>query len=99
MTLLALLPEPFESVSTGWDKSNHLLAFAALALSGRRAFAASRAAGAFVPGALLAYGALIELLQTLVPNRSGEWGDFAADVVGVALGLLLAQALRKFTRG
>lgn len=35
----------------------------------------------------IAMGGLIEVMQaTLTVNRSGEWADFAADVVGVAFG-------------
>jgi VanZ family protein len=48
-----------------------------------------------IGGALLAYGGLIEVLQSFTPNRVGEWPDLLADSVGVALGLLLAAGLRK----
>jgi len=40
------------------------------------------------------YAGLIEVVQAFVPaiNRSGDWLDFAADGLGVILGLLVAQA-------
>jgi hypothetical protein len=34
ITGLALVPDPPQTVSTGWDKSNHALAFASLAFAG-----------------------------------------------------------------
>ena len=44
----------------------------------------------------VAYGGLIEVVQESIPaiNRAGDWLDFAADAVGVLLGLALGQALR-----
>jgi VanZ family protein len=33
------------------------------------------------------YGLLIELLQMMVPWRSAEWGDVAANAVGAACGV------------
>ncbi len=47
---------------------------------------------------LLAYGALIEVLQSFTPNRSADWRDLVADAVGLALGWgagRLAQAMRQ----
>ena len=35
--VLALMPTDVPMPSTGWDKSNHLLAFSVMALLGRRA--------------------------------------------------------------
>lgn len=42
----------------------------------------------------IGYAGLIELVQAFVPaiHRSGDWLDFAADALGVFLGLLLAKA-------
>ncbi len=44
----------------------------------------------------LAYGGLIEVVQEAIPaiNRAGDWLDFAADALGVGVGLALGQALR-----
>ena len=39
---------------------------------------------------LLAFGALIEVLQGMTNYRSAEWLDLYADGVGIALGLLMA---------
>lgn len=90
IAVLALAPAPPRQMDLGWDKLNHLLAFAALglcAIFGWRSGAAARLA---VLLALLAFGGAIELLQLRVPNRSGEWGDLAADAIGIGLGALLA---------
>lgn len=88
ITLLALSPAPPQQFDLGWDKLNHVAAFATLAvvaLWGR--------CGSLwrVGGALLAYGGLIEVLQSYTPNRTGEWPDLLADGVGIALGLVLGQ--------
>ncbi|GAB3991035.1 hypothetical protein GCM10028807_19890 [Spirosoma daeguense] len=48
----------------------------------------------FVAGTLL--GAFIELLQYMLPiNRTGEWVDLAADVVGTLVGILISRAFDK----
>jgi VanZ family protein len=92
ITWLALSPAPPPQADLGWDKLNHLAAFATLAV-----VAVLGCCGPFwrIGGALVAYGGLIELLQSLTPSRVGEWPDLLADSVGVALGLLLAAGLRK----
>lgn len=89
VSYLALSPAPPELADSGWDKANHALAFAALAFAGWKAWpdiAHWRHAGAW-----LAYGLLIELLQTQLPPRQGEWADWLADALGIGLGLLLAR--------
>ncbi|MFO1330150.1 MAG: VanZ family protein [Rubrivivax sp.] len=96
VTWLALVPAPPPQADTGWDKANHAMAFAVLALLAEGGWGPGRARA--IAAALLAYGALIELLQTQLPPRSGEWGDWLADAVGVALGLLAARAVRWFVR-
>lgn len=80
-------PEP----STGWDKLDHLVAFATLALNAVLAWRLNRAAR--ITFALLFYGALIEAVQTLIPGRSGELTDVLADAVGIGIGLALAAVL------
>jgi len=90
---LALSPSPPRQMDTGWDKSNHALAFASLMVAGFFGYASSRARLVGLWLALLALGAGIEIAQTYVPNRSGEWQDLLADALGLALGWLLAQGL------
>ena len=97
--VLALMPTDVPMPSTGWDKSNHLLAFSVMALLGRRAWLGRTMA---LLAGLLAYGALIEVLQSFTPNRSADWRDLVADAVGLALGWgagRLAQAMRRLRAG
>ena len=41
---------------------------------------------------LVAFGALIELGQEMIPYRSAEWKDLVADVAGIGIGLAIAVA-------
>ena len=91
---LALSPAPPKTMNLGWDKLNHLAAFAALMISARLAWP-QRPAGWQLFAALLVYGGAIELLQTLVPGRDGEWPDMLADALGLGIGLLTHAALRR----
>ena len=97
--VLALMPTDLPMPSTGWDKSNHLLAFSVMALLGRRAYPGRTVA---VLSSLLAYGVLIEVLQSFTPNRFAEWQDLVADAAGLALGWgaqQLARAMRRLRSG
>ncbi len=90
---LALTPQPPRELGTGWDKSNHLLAFSTLMICGRLGW--SRHWLLLFAG-LLAYGGAIELAQQQVPGRDGEWADLLADAIGLAIGQLLSVlALRR----
>ena len=80
---LALAPGLESMPGTGWDKTDHLISFALLAICGLRAYPAH--AATTLAGVLL-YGGLIELLQSLTLHRAGEWSDLLADGVGVLLG-------------
>jgi VanZ family protein len=70
------------------DKVIHFLLFAALAWTGARAGLPVVA----VAIGLTAYASLSEVIQgALLPGRSGSWSDLAADLLGVALGLIAAR--------
>ena len=90
ISALSVMPRPPASFDFGWDKLNHVLAFAALAFSASLGFPARRSSRIGAPLALLAYGGLIELTQSWVPQRSGEWADLLADGLGIACGVILA---------
>jgi VanZ family protein len=91
VTVLALVPAPPRQMDLGWDKLNHVVAFAALALCAVFGWRGSPGAARLaVLLALLAFGGAIELLQLQVPNRSGEWTDLGADAIGIGLGALFA---------
>jgi VanZ family protein len=90
ITYLALVPDPPRGVSTGWDKSNHALAFASLAFTCVWAFWPRPRQWLWLAAALLAYGGAIEIAQSYLPPRTGDWFDLLADGVGIAIGLAIA---------
>ncbi len=89
---LALTPRPPPEFDFGWDKLNHLLAFAALGFSACLGCAGERRSCLHWSAALLALGGLIEILQLFVPGRSCEWGDLLGDALGIACGMAFALA-------
>lgn len=93
--VLALMPTDVPIPSTGWDKSNHLLAFFVMALLGLRAYPGRTMA---VLTGLVAYGVLIEVLQSFTPNRSADWQDIVADSVGLVVGWGTQLLGRQFMR-
>jgi VanZ family protein len=92
---LAFSPAPPPQVDTGWDKANHALAFATLAVTAELAFWTLRGRRWRNAAGLMAFGAFIEVVQSRIPGRSGEWPDLVADAVGVALGLLAVSMARR----
>lgn len=98
VSYLALTPKPPTGIDTGWDKLNHTLAFAALAISAWLAYPASHRTRLLWLGALLAFGGLIEILQLFVPGRSAESGDLLADALGIACGAAIAAGARVWRR-
>jgi len=90
LLVLSLAPSSLALPTTGWDKGNHALGFAVLGLLGQWAWPGRTAV---VLTALLAYGGLIELLQSFTPDRSAEAIDLLADWVGLLLGAGLAFLL------
>lgn len=89
-TWLALVPAPPRQATLGWDKLNHAAAFAVLTGVGILRFGQARIRLGL---ALLAYGALIEILQSFTRTRTAEWLDLLADGLGIAVGLLLMALL------
>jgi VanZ family protein len=90
---LSLLPLGPEMPSTGWDKTNHLLAFSMLGCLGCLAFPERIRA---VLLGLLLYGALIEVLQSFTSYRFAEWGDLLADAIGLLPGWAMARLVGRF---
>jgi VanZ family protein len=84
--VLSLAPATPELPTTGWDKSNHFVGFAALAFLGCFAYPS------WISGVLLGvflYGGLIEIMQSFTTYRLAEWSDWIADGVGVGAGYAL----------
>lgn len=98
ITWLALVPDPPTAISTGWDKTNHLLAFGSLAFSGVWALWREPRHWWRLAAVLLAYGVGIEIAQGLLPPRSADAADVLADGVGIAIGLLAAWPFAVMTR-
>lgn len=91
VAVLSLLPTDYlpPPIFSLWDKAQHALAFTALAALGLQAYPRRRWQ---VLAGLLVFGGLIELAQAATGWRHGEWADWLADAVGLALGLGLALA-------
>ena len=87
LMVLSLMPPSPSMPSTGWDKTNHMLGFAVLAFLGRFAWPGRR--WSMLLG-LLAYGGLVEVLQSFTPDRFAEFGDLLADGLGLVAGEALA---------
>ncbi len=69
-----------------WDKVVHVAVFALVAAIGMRAGIAIR----WLSLGLIAQAVASEVVQgLLLPNRSGDAGDLAADLFGIAGGLVL----------
>lgn len=77
------------------DKINHLLAFGTLTVIACACVEQGRRSAMWVVIGLIGYGAFIEIVQTQIPSRQGDWADLAADMVGVALGLAIVAAVRR----
>jgi VanZ family protein len=95
-TIMSLMSnEQVPSSLVFWDKAQHTLGFAALALLGLLAYplAVPR-----VLAGLLLFGAGIECAQALTGWRQGDWMDWLADAVGIALGTV-AVAVWSHLRG
>ena len=91
--VLSLLPgDKIPIPTTGWDKSDHLLAYAVMAAlaclgwSGRTLL---------LMGGLLVFGIVIEGLQAMTGYRSAELFDVAAEGLGLGVGVVVAWVVGK----
>lgn len=94
VTLAALSPSHTAPTVGMGDKSDHLLAFTALALVAALSRPASARALWLTAAGLLIYGGCIEVAQMAVPGRDSSWADLAADALGIAAGHAAARGLR-----
>ena len=94
ITFHAVVPLRQMVINTGWDVSNHILAFFVLAFGLDFAFP-NRRLGIWSITVLLAYGVAIEFVQSFIPNRFPSVPDILADVAGVAIYLALVPVLRR----
>ena len=96
--VLAFDPHPPDSLDIGWDKLNHGLAFAVLAPCAALALQGQRWRWLAAAALAVAFGAFIELVQTQIPGRSGEWEDLLADAVGIAAGRLAGLLIERLLK-
>lgn len=82
--VMSLVPgEQVPQTLVFWDKAQHALGFAALAVLGWMAYPSA------VPRVLvglLLLGVAIECAQAMTTWRQGDWMDWLADATGIALG-------------
>ncbi len=76
------------------DKLRHIFAFTTLAIVASLGWAQHARLARQVATGLMVYGLFIELVQTQLASRSGSLADWAADAVGIALGLWLTREIR-----
>lgn len=98
ITLLALLPQEQVVISTGWDKSNHLLAFFVLILLLDKSYPELSAWKVKLP-LLVVYGMWIEAMQWFMPSRFFSGLDIVADSLGLLLYMVCAGPLRRLLAG
>ena len=92
VTCLAVLPQEQVSLTTGWDKANHALAFLVLLGLLDQAYPQWNLwLQKTLP--LIGYGLVIEGLQFFLPDRMFSLLDVAADLVGLGVYLLLRPRL------
>src|SRR6476620_1693869 len=88
--VFALLPPHIIEPPMAWDKLNHAMTFAVLAMMGCSVYPERKVQVLF---GLLMYGVLIELLQSLTDYRTAEALDVVADGVGLFIGWTFIQLL------
>lgn len=108
LALLLLLPaDVYEGAEGGWlewilergpllDKVVHAVLFGVLAWLAFRSFDALGLSRTGLLAALVAsaYGAILDLAQSLVPGRATEGLDMIADTVGAICGAIMAHSIR-----
>ena len=97
INILALSPAPYLpplEIFNWWDKAQHAIAFAVLAVLAVLAYPeASRLRIALL---LMGQGVLIEVLQYYGGYRFGDWQDAVADGVGVLVGFGVVRGFVRF---
>ena len=90
---LALSPAPYlpPDLFNWWDKAQHAIAFAVLAVLAVLAY--PEVSKLRIASLLIGQGVLIELLQYYGGYRFGDWQDAAADGVGVLVGLAMVRVM------
>ncbi len=94
--VLALVPST-GGIDTGWDKANHFIAFFTLSLLLNRASSTTHARIRNVLS-LVAFGALIEILQSFTSYRDPDYHDVIADSIGILVFQVLLSLYRLYRK-
>ena len=86
VTWLSLTPRDALPEIHMWDKPQHLMAYAVLAICGAVGFLGRRP-WLIVGVGLIVLGCGLEVAQAAVPGRDSSIGDAVANTAGIALGL------------
>jgi len=93
---LSLVPvEHIPAAFSFWDKAQHALGFAGLALLGLMAYPGR---SVLLVCGLMLFGVGIEIAQWLTGWRQGDWQDWLADCAGLVLGAALRQLVVKIRK-
>ena len=85
---LSLTPQLGPFPLAAWDKANHALAFAAMALWGAAGWPGRFPA---LLALLMAYGWTIEVLQFFIPTRNADAEDVLADGAGLLMAWVIVR--------
>lgn len=95
---MALSPAP-PTNGFGWDKANHAVAMTAVTVVAMLSVRPAKRAVLIGSLYALVFGVLIEIMQGLFTvNRSAEWGDLGADMVGIAVACIVLPMLKRVGR-
>ncbi len=101
LSLVKDVPIPVGEIPLA-DKWGHMLAYLvfALCIAGDCYRAQLSTCAIYLWAVLLPviYGGLIELIQPYFPPRCGEWLDWAADCIGVAIAIVLFLLFHLWTK-
>ena len=97
LTYLFLVPQQYlaSEIFDWWDKLQHSLAFGMLTILGILAYGNNKQKIDRIVVYLVIYGALIEVMQSLSGWRYGEFRDWLADIIGIALAWLVFLYLKR----
>lgn len=98
LAYLSLLPQDQLPAVPLSDKFEHASAYALLTLAGATAFRGGRWTWRVALG-LVVLGCAFEILQTLVPGRTGDFADALANATGVGLAVALVTIFRRLFAG
>jgi VanZ family protein len=96
LTYLFLVPPQYlvPDIFDWWDKLQHSLAFGVLTFLGLIAYCTNQIQVRRMVLALVSYGALIEILQSVSGWRYGEFRDWLADLLGIFIAVVIFRFLR-----